>query len=487
MPARSGRGRCHQLSATHRTGGDVQSRSSSNRVYAMTAHEARVTRDPPGAYASGGRRARSALGARGGDVRRRSISRHATGRCRGARLPGRRDVRRRDAGDRDAQALRRTRTAGRREQLRAGQRLACGCCAKRFSPPFKACIREAGRDQPDGLVQRNRRCPVACERWLLRDVLRKEWGFEGFIVSDYYAIWELSDRPDTHGHHVAADKREACALAVRAGVNIELPEPDCYLHLTELVRSTVTLREARSRRPHRADAVLEVPHGAVRRSVRRSRTRPRQWLPATDIVRSPSQAARETITLLKNEGGILPLDPARQSTLAVIGPNADRLLLGGYSGVPAHNTTVLRGSRGGRSRYRSALRRRVPHNDWRLVEQDAVTPSRSRRGSSPDRRGGRGRARADVIVLAIGGNEQTSREAWSLVHLGDRTSLDMVGRQEELARAMHRDRQAGGCVPLQRASAVDSVSRRAVPQRFSSAGISDRSAGERWPRCCSAR
>jgi beta-glucosidase len=85
--------------------------------------------------------------------------------------------------------------------------------------------------------------PSHANRWLLRDVLRKEWGFDGFVVSDYYAIWELGYRPDTHGHFVAKDKKESCALAVRAGVNIELPEPDCYLNLVELVRKGV-LKEA---------------------------------------------------------------------------------------------------------------------------------------------------------------------------------------------------------------------------------------------------
>ena len=149
-----------------------------------------------------------------------------------------------------------------------------------FLPPFKAAIQEAGAisvmpsyNEVDGV-------PSHANRWLLRDVLRKEWGFTGFTVSDYYAIWELSDRPDTHGHHVAADKRDAAVLAVKAGVNSELPEPDCYLHLVELVR----VRRAEgvgARRSRRADAPLEVQDGIVRRSVRRSRRRrPPRWLGA---------------------------------------------------------------------------------------------------------------------------------------------------------------------------------------------------------------
>ncbi|MGA8313930.1 MAG: glycoside hydrolase family 3 N-terminal domain-containing protein, partial [Terriglobales bacterium] len=78
--------------------------------------------------------------------------------------------------------------------------------------------------------------PSHANKWLLRDVLRKEFGFTGYTVSDYFAIWELGYRPDTHGHFVAADKKESCKLAVEAGVNIELPDPDCYLYLVELVK-----------------------------------------------------------------------------------------------------------------------------------------------------------------------------------------------------------------------------------------------------------
>ena len=105
-----------------------------------------------------------------------------------------------------------------------------------FLSTFKAAFDEAGAISVMASYNEIDGVPSHANRWLLRDVLRDEWKFKGFVVSDYYAIWELADRPDTHGHHVAANKREACLLSVKAGVNIELPEPDCYLHIVDLVR-----------------------------------------------------------------------------------------------------------------------------------------------------------------------------------------------------------------------------------------------------------
>ena len=304
-----------------------------------------------------------------------------------------------------------------------------------FLAPFKVAVQEAGvvsvmasYNEVDGV-------PSHANRWLLRDVLRDEWGFKGFIVSDYYAIWELHDRPDTHGHFVAADKKEACALAVKAGVNIELPEPDCYRHLLELVQEG-TLTEADlddmvapMLRWKFAFGLFDDPYvdpAAAERIV------------ASDANRELAlRAARETIALLKNDGGVLPIDLATVKTVAVIGPNANRSLLGGYSGIPRHEVTVLDGIRthvGDRARVVHAEGCRITiGGSWVTDEVVPSDPDEDRRLIAEAAELAQ---QADVIVLAIGGNEQTSREAWSRKHMGDTTDLELVGRQNELIAAM---------------------------------------------------
>ena len=77
----------------------------------------------------------------------------------------------------------------------------------------RSCIQEAGAISVMASYNEIDGVPSHANQWLLRDVLRKEWGFKGFVVSDYYAIWELNYRPDTHGHFVAADKtRSLCVI-----------------------------------------------------------------------------------------------------------------------------------------------------------------------------------------------------------------------------------------------------------------------------------
>jgi len=275
--------------------------------------------------------------------------------------------------------------------------------------------------------------PSHANKWLLRDLLRKEWGFKGYVVSDYYAIWELGYRPDTHGHFVAKDKKEAAALAVKAGVNIELPDPDCYLHLAELVREG-TLRE-----PELDELIAPMLHWKFEMGLFDDPyvdpAEAERVVGCAAHNRLALDAAHEAITLLKNENGLAPLDPSKIKTLAVIGPNANRSLLGGYSGVPRYSVTVLDGIKeklGSRVNvlYSEGCKITVGGN-W---NQDDVTASDPAEDAKSIAEAVEVAKQADVIVLAIGGNEQTSREAWSLVHMGDRTSLDLVGRQEELVR-----------------------------------------------------
>ena len=304
-----------------------------------------------------------------------------------------------------------------------------------FLHPFRDVLREGGAVSVMASYNEIDGVPSHANKWLLRDVLRKEWGFQGFVVSDYYAIWELGYRPDTHGHNVAADKKESCRLAVEAGVNIELPEPDCFLHLVELVRKGV-LKEKQL-----DDLVAPMLFWKFQMGLF-----DHPYVDPDEADRAVGcdehrklalQAARETITLLKNENNLAPLDPAKLKTIAVIGPNAHRPLLGGYSGMPKHNVTVLDGIKA-----KVGDRVKVLYSEGCKItaggswQQDEVVPSDPAEDRKLIAKAVKVAKAADVIVLAIGGNEQTSREAWGLKHMGDRTSLDPIGRQDELVSAM---------------------------------------------------
>ncbi len=305
-----------------------------------------------------------------------------------------------------------------------------------FLRPFRDCIQKAGAVSVMASYNEIDGVPSHANRWLLHDVLRKEWGFRGFVVSDYYSIWELHERPDTHGHFVAKDKREACALAVKAGVNIEFPEPDCYLHLVELVRKNI-LRESDLNELVAPMlfwkfqmGLFDDPFVDPGEAENFAGSEPNRELAL--------QAARETITLLKNENGLLPLDAAKMKTIAVIGPNANRVLLGGYSGVPKHNMTVLDGIRAkvsGRVKVTFSEGCKITRDggSWQRDEVFLSDPAEDR---EQIREATIVAKDADVIILCLGGNEQTSREAWSLKHMGDRASLELLGAQNALARTM---------------------------------------------------
>lgn len=271
--------------------------------------------------------------------------------------------------------------------------------------------------------------PSHANEWLLERVLRQEWGFQGFTVSDYEAIAQLVSL-----HKVAADKDEAAVRAMQAGVDTELPDIDVYGRLADLVRAgrismeTLDRTVARILRAKFLAGLFDDPY-----------TDPAL---AEKVTNSPEhralalRAARESIILLKNERNMLPLDAAKLKTLAVIGPNADKVLLGGYSDDPGYFITVLDGIRekvGSRVRVVHAEGCRItePGGSWYKDEVKLPDPVEDAKRVAQAVETARG---ADAVVLVLGGNEEVSREAWAPTHLGDMDTIELLGRQNELAQ-----------------------------------------------------
>lgn len=281
--------------------------------------------------------------------------------------------------------------------------------------------------------------PSTINRWLLQDVIRKQFGFDGLIVSDYDAIRFLID-----WHHVAASKTEAARRAFMAGVDMDMPSGECYPELIGLVKSG------------------KIPESAIDESVVRVlRLKFRLGLfehPYADaaaaeaLVKRDStkalalEAARKSIVLLKNQNGLLPFQAGKYKTIAVIGPHAADTRLGSYSGEPPYTVSILDGVKraaGDSARVLYAKGCSITTNEgpssmkaWLKVDrQQFPTADQDRTDIAEAVKIAR---RADVIVLVLGENELICREAWTDEHFGDRASLDLFGRQNELAEAMFK-------------------------------------------------
>ncbi len=273
--------------------------------------------------------------------------------------------------------------------------------------------------------------PSHANQWLLRKILRDEWGFEGPVVSDYFAITELNHKDETVSHSVAKDKKDAALLAAKAGVNIEFPDPDCYPNLIDLVNEG-TLNES----------VIDELVSALLKHKFMLGLFEDPYIDAASIQNEAKlendrqialTAAKETIVLLKNENNLLPIDSNKIKTLAVIGPNANRKLLGGYSGVPKYYTTVLEGIKnkvGSKTNvlYSEGCKITIG-GSW---NDDEVIPSNEEENKKLIDEAVKTAELSDTVILVLGGNEQTSREAWNKNHMGDRPSLDLLGMQNQL-------------------------------------------------------
>lgn len=304
-----------------------------------------------------------------------------------------------------------------------------------FLYPFKKAVQKtkaisvmAAYNEIDGV-------PCHASKWLLQDILRKEWGFEGYVVSDYYAIRELNERPELYGHHLAEDGKAAAVLATKAGVNIELPEPDCYCYLEE------SIKEGSIDENLIDELVKPLLHYKFEMGLFDD--------PYVDpgkaekIVGSEEhrllalETARQTITMLKNKSKKPPLADEKIKKIAVIGPNAHRVMLGGYSGTPRNYVTVMEGLQkraGGNAEilYHEGCKITIGGGWW----EDEVVPNNPEEDLKSIAEAAKIAEKADAVVLVLGGNEQTSREAWDANHMGDRTSLELAGMQNELVDAI---------------------------------------------------
>ncbi|HEX3913313.1 MAG TPA: glycoside hydrolase family 3 N-terminal domain-containing protein [Steroidobacteraceae bacterium] len=300
-----------------------------------------------------------------------------------------------------------------------------------FFPPFERIIARTGISAVMPSYNEIDGVPSTANVWLLEKVLRGEWGFQGAVASDYYAIEDLQKL-----HHIAGSPQQAARLALEAGVDIDLPDVGAYATLTQQVKSgavPVALIDRAVRRllelKFRA-GLFEHPLADADRAVAVTNTAEARALAL--------EAAQRAMVLIKNDGTLpFTLEAGKVPVIAVIGPNAAVARLGGYSSQPPATVSILEGIRaraGARARIVFAQGVKITVNDdWWADAVQLADPAENRRLIAEAVAVAR---TADRIVLAVGDTEQTSREGWAPTHLGDRDSLDLVGQQQELFDAL---------------------------------------------------
>ena len=301
-----------------------------------------------------------------------------------------------------------------------------------FFPPFKQVIDRTAIDAVMASYNEIDGIPSHSNKWLLDKVLRQEWGYDGAIVSDYFAIEEMVNR-----HHIAADIPEAARYALNAGVDVDFPDGVAYSTLLQQVKDGTVSRAALHKAVTYAltmkfnSGVFENPYVTDMKPALASNG------PAG--VALARKAAEQSLVLLKNDG-VLPLAmPAAgtKPTIAVIGPNADVARLGGYYGIPRKTVSPLDGIRsllGNKANIVFSPGVKITQNDdWWEDAVKLADPAENRTMIAQAVEAAKG---ADTILLFIGDTEQTSREGWGDEHLGDRADLNLVGQQLDLFNAL---------------------------------------------------
>lgn len=297
--------------------------------------------------------------------------------------------------------------------------------------PFEMAVKEAKAQSIMASYNDWDGVPNHVNQHLMLDILRKDWGFNGYVASDGGALGMLFNV-----HYLTPDTAELINQTLAARIGIELGH-DAYFKIAEMVRSgkvdeklldnvvreilTVKFRAGLFDTPAARPAdVARVVNGATHKAL-------------------ALEAAHKSMVLLKNEGNLLPLDSLKIKRLAVVGPNAADIHLGGYSFEPWVGVSVLEGIKSfAKDRfdvvYAEGCRiTKGPASFYHADSAEMNDPADDYRLIAEARQKVKG---CDAIVLVIGENETTNREAWRDDHLGDRDNLDLIGRQNELVKAM---------------------------------------------------
>jgi beta-glucosidase len=261
--------------------------------------------------------------------------------------------------------------------------------------------------------------PSHANKWLLKDVLRKEWGYKGMIVSDYYGVEQLFNK-----HMVAEDAKEATIIGFNAGVQYEFPQANLYKMLPKLVKEgKVSIRDI-----DKAVEYVDLQNAIMVSKLPEHRE-------------TALKAAHESIVLLKNDN-LLPLKKGKYKKIAVIGPCAKGLYFGGYAGEPYRKVNLFDGIKAKAGAGTEVLfaqgcklttNTSISYFNWKLDEIKFASRKENLKLISEAVKTA---TKADLIILAIGENEHLCREAWAKTHIGDNMTLDLFGEQKELAEAI---------------------------------------------------
>ncbi len=297
-------------------------------------------------------------------------------------------------------------------------------------PPFKAAITEAGAlsvmpayNELDGI-------PCHANKWLLTDLLRNEWNFQGYVVSDYGGVVQLSGF-----HPLALNKTEAGKIAMFAGVDMELDNPDCFSTRLESIKGDKKLQKTLDKSVRRILAVkfklglFDDPF--VDPEVADVSNR------SEENIKLSLKAAEESIVLLKNRNNILPLAKSKYKKIAVIGPHANTMHYGGYahydikSGITFYEGIKKRV--GDDIEVLTAEGCRIHEGDgyWLTSSYDEFEFSDSAENIRRIEEAVALAKQCDLVILAVGGTAVTCGE-----FIGYRHNLDLFGQQNELVDAI---------------------------------------------------